>query len=246
MTSSEARFILRAHRRDGRYAPDDPLFREALAAAQASPELAAWLEREHALDATLANQLEAIQPPAALRETILAGARASRLKRPAWRQPRWLALAAGITIIASVGALLMTQRSPSLNAGAFAHLALSDYTQRAHNHDYGTALMSISESLGATSRPLTSGLDLSPEQLRAANCTTLSLGNREAYEVCFQRDGVWFHLYVTKLDHAGRPEHDRRPVFMQQDGLAAAAWSDGAHLYSLVTYAGPAALAKVV
>ncbi len=246
MNPREARFILRAHRPDGRYPAHDPLFADALAEIDRSPDLARWLEREHALDATVANKLEGIQPPAGLRETILAGARASRLHRPAWRQPRWFALAAAITIVAAIPVVLRFKHAPAINAGAFAHLAMDEYATHRHDHTYGPPLEAIAASLRTRTTPLTAGLNVTSAQLRDANCADLKLGNRDVYEVCFQRDGAWFHLYVTRLDRAGTPERDRQPIFLQQDQFAAAAWTDGTNLYSLVTRAGRDALAKVV
>lgn len=246
MTPSEAKFILRAHRTDGRYPPDDPLFAEALALAEDSPELADWLAREHALDQTVANKLEAVQPPAGLRETILAGARASRLPRRWWQQPRWLGLAASLALVGLVGIGLQFSRTPNLRTGDFAHLALDDYGTRQHQHNYAPALAALVEALGSRPTRLSTAPSLSMQQLRDANCTELQLDGRTTYEVCFERDGTWFHLYVTRLDQGRAPETDRRPMFLEQDQVAAAAWTDGTHLYALVTRAGTEALRKVV
>lgn len=246
MTPREIKFTLRVHRADGRYASDDPLFAQALAETARSPDLSAWLAHEHALDATMANKLEAIAPPSGLRETILAGSRASRLHRPAWRHPRWLALAAAIVIAAAIPTLVQFTRSPAVNAGAFAQLAIEHLSTQAHAHQDSASLATIVATLSARTSPFTSGLELTAQQLRAAHCAELKLGNRSAYEVCFERNGAWFHLYVTRLEHAPDPKSDRRPMFLQRDGLAAASWSDGEQLYSLVTAAGPEALARLI
>jgi hypothetical protein len=246
MNPQEAKFILRAHRADGRHAPDDPVFAEALAETERSPALAEWLAREHALDATVANKLDAIQPPAGLRETILAGSRVSQPTRVWWRQPRWLGLAAGFALAAALPMAWHLMRTPVLSTGTFAHLTVEDYARREHHHVYTAPLAAIAHALATRPAPFSAGLDLTTASLRDANCTALDLGNRETYEVCFERDGVWFHLYVTRLDRRSAPDHDRRPVFLQQDALAAAAWTDGEHLYSLVTSYGTEALQKVV
>lgn len=248
MNPPETKFVLRAHRADGRYKADDPLFGEALAEADRSPALAAWLAHEHALDATIANKLDGIPPPAGLRESILAGARASRLARRWWSHPTWFAAAAGIavTISLSIPVVWRALHAPEVSAGSFVHLAIGHCSQQPHHHAYAPPLAAVATALGARAVPLTAGLDLTPETLRKANCAALQLGGRDAYEICFERDGAWFHLYVTKLDRRGATGDDRKPVFMQHDQLAAAAWTDGDRLYSVVTRAGPEALAKIV
>lgn len=246
MTPREIKFTLRVHRADGRYAPDDPLFAQALAETARSPELSAWLEQEHALDATMARKLDGIALPAGLRETILAGARASRLHRPAWRHPRWLALAAAIAIAASIPTLVQFTRPHGVNAGAFAQLTIENLSTHSHTHQYSAPLKAIVATLSSRTTPFTAGLELTAQQLRSAHCAELKLGDRNVYEVCFERDGTWFHLYVTRLERAADPKADRRPMFVQRDGLAAASWSDGEQLYSLVTAAGPDALAQVI
>lgn len=246
MNPRETKFILRAHRADGRYASDDPVFAEAMAEAARSPELAAWLAREHALDEAVARKLEAIQPPTGLRETILAGAQASRRSRRWWQQPRWLAVAAGLAFALILPAVFDYTRAPALSVGVFAHLAIDDSLNRQHSHDHAPALAAIADELATRATPFSAGLDLSPERLRDAHCARLPLGDRDAFELCFQRDGTWFHLYVMRRDHAGPRDHDRQPTYLQRDHLATAAWTDGELLYALVTRAGPAALAKVV
>ena len=92
MNSTEAKFILQARRPDG--ADDaEPRFAEALEQARRDPALAAWLAREQAFDAAVAEKLRSTQPPAGLREAILAGAKVSR-PLPFWRRTQTLAMAA--------------------------------------------------------------------------------------------------------------------------------------------------------
>ncbi|MBC8040705.1 MAG: hypothetical protein H7Y06_09195, partial [Opitutaceae bacterium] len=72
MNTNEAKFILRARRPDGRD-DADPRFQEALEQARRDPALAAWMAREQAFDEAVAARLRAVEPPAGLRDAILAG-----------------------------------------------------------------------------------------------------------------------------------------------------------------------------
>lgn len=246
MTPRETKFILRAHRADGRYPPDDPLFAEALAEAARSADLMAWLKTEHAIDQAVAGKLEAIAPPPGLRETILAGGRASRLHRPAWWKPRWLALAAVLAVLIAAFALGPWSRPDPVDPLTFARFALANHANEPHAHNYVGARAAIAASLSARAAPLNAAPGVTAEELHAANCAQFKLGPHRAYEICFQRDGAWFHLYVTRLDPAHAPHEPRAPVFLHEDRVAAAAWSDGKYLYSLVTRAGPEVLARLV
>ncbi|MDB6169002.1 MAG: hypothetical protein JWM88_1866, partial [Verrucomicrobia bacterium] len=80
MSNNEAKFTLGAYRPNGRDA-GDAMFGEPLRQARTDPALGAWFERAQAHDAAMAAKLREIAPPAALREAILAGARASRTRR---------------------------------------------------------------------------------------------------------------------------------------------------------------------
>ena len=77
MNNEQAKFVLGA-RRPGERDAGDPVFAEALKQAAGDPRLRAWHEREQAFDVALADRLRTAQPPAGLREAILAGARAGR------------------------------------------------------------------------------------------------------------------------------------------------------------------------
>src|SRR5437868_8004817 len=103
MTNQEAKFILEAYRANGNDA-DQALFSEALRQARNDPALMAWFERARAHDAAIAGKLRQVAPPPGLREAILAGAKASATRRSPWMKSLpWLAMAAGIMMVAAVG-----------------------------------------------------------------------------------------------------------------------------------------------
>lgn len=241
MKHHEAKFLLQA-RRPGALDASDPRFAEALAEAERDPLLKLWLEREQRFDATLARKLAEVAPPPGLREAILAGARASARSRPWWREPRWLAVAAGFVVLAAVGSLL-APRGRALPADRLAAAALQDLA-RAHDDHEGqpAALAEVQARLAEPGRPLRQvALDL--DALERNRCRVLRIGGHEVFEICFLREGVWFHLYALRGAIQGGALQE---LATGSETLAAATWSHAGNSYALVTSAGREALRRVL
>lgn len=244
MKHKEAQLILRAHRSDGRYRRDDPLFARALDETERDPALAEWLAREHAADAVVANKLDGIQPPAGLRDAILVGARASCLVETRWwRRPAWIAAAAAAVILAAaLPSAFRFSRSTGVTLASFGQFSIEELAGSAHQHGTSAAYAALAESLAVAPLPLHTGLSVDLEQLRATGCQSYTIAGREVFEICFERSGAWYHLYVTRRDS----KHDRvpgpEPVFLQHGSGAAAVWATSRNIYSLVTDNGPEAL----
>jgi hypothetical protein len=257
MKTTDAKFLLRALRPDGRDA-GDPLFAEALAQARQDPVLATWLAREQAADAAIAVQLAAIAPPAGLRDAILVGARASaaRPRRGWWQNPLWLAAAACLALAATLAVVRRTERVASPAETTFANATFRDLQQNESAHPGHTpGLAALDARLASVSAPVPAalaGLDLA--QLRTGGCRTLAVSGHEVFELCFERDGQWFHLYVARrTDFMPGSDLEPKPAINVEEGhgppehrLAVASWSDSTHLYALVTEAGVDALRRVL
>jgi hypothetical protein len=63
-------------------------------------------------------------------------------------------------------------------------------------------------------------------------------------EVCFERNGAMYHLYVARLGEAGTSPHGAQYV-SDSDG-SAATWADGRYAYTLVTAASLGALKQLI
>jgi hypothetical protein len=229
MNTTEAKFILQACRPDGRDAAD-PRFTEALEQARRDPALAAWLAREQAFDAAVAAKLSEVRPPADLRAAILAGARMSR-PAPWWRAPRLMALAAGVVLVLGLIAAWPRLR-PASNGEQLALGAMAEMSSPAHHPVVFGGRGALHALLAGSSTHLADGLPLDFAQLKADGCRSLTIAGREVLEVCFQRGGGEFHLYVA---HAGDFPAGGAPVFREQGALASVSWRDRQHSYVLVT-----------
>lgn len=238
MNTTEAKFILQARRPDGQD-DADPRFAEALEQARRDPALAEWLAREQAFDAAVAEKLRAVQPPAGLRDAILAGARMSR-PTPFWRRPQVLALAACVTIVIGLAASWPALR-PAADTERLALGVMDEVGSREHHVAMPQARGRLQALLADSSTRLAAGLPLDFAQFKADGCRSLRIGGREVLEVCFERGGE-FHLYVAKrADFKG----ESQPLFRERGTLATVAWTDDRLAYVLVSGDGVAALRNV-
>lgn len=247
MTPDEAKLILRMHRADGRHAGPDPLVAEALAQIDRDLALQAWWLKEQALDVAVAAKLDRLEAPAGLRDTILLGARVSRSARAWWRRPTWLAAAAVLAVCLALFSLRRgPSRAPALDLTAFARLALQQLERGPHPHDTTAGATALERELAASSGPIPALAALDVGVLQDHGCRSFTLGGREVFEVCFQRDGTWYHLYVMQRAAGSASPDANAPVFVKQGALAAASWASATSVFALVTQDGPDALRELL
>jgi hypothetical protein len=247
MKNQEAKFILGAYRPDGRDA-SDPALAPALEQAEHDPELRAWFEQQRKFDTALTAKLQCIAPPPGLREAILTGARmsATPAKRPWWNSPAWLAAAAALVLMAVVAATV--RRSGARPTGAeLATFALRDLAD-AHDQHTGhpAGLADVQAQLASAKLPLPSNLKLDLNELTKNHCRAITLGGRPVFEVCFQREGTWYHVYVARRSDFAPGAFDPKALMNVQGEYASTTWADANHVYALVTHAGAQALRRVI
>ncbi len=193
MDNQEAKFILRAYRPNGADATD-VTFADALAQAKIDPQLGKWFERELALDRAVTTQLRGIAPPAGLRDAILTGGKVSRFEPAKSRSPIWFALAACLVLgaISAIGWPMVRARGDA----RFADYAMGDvlHGQHANHGEATTQLETYLEN--KDTRIVAADMPVSYHDLRSTGCRTLEFGGQAVAELCFQRSGHWFHLYV--------------------------------------------------
>ncbi len=244
MKNEEAKFILTAYRPGGRDAGDEK-FAAALAQAKADPALGAWFARSQTHDTAVAAKLTAIVPPAGLREAILAGARASA-NAPArrWSAPWMLAAAAAIVVGISL-ALWQSNRNET-PVDRLADLALADMQHGRHG-GHGGPTAALQQWLDSADAKLASAtLPADFDQLSQTGCRTLSVGGREALEVCFARGGAEFHVYILRRDQMPGLPDQHSPALVARASGSAAVWSDARYSYAVVSPAGPDAIRRLL
>ena len=243
MNHHEAKFLLRARRPGGKDCKD-PVFAEALAQAEKDPMLKAWLDNEAAFDRTVAARLQEIQPPAGLRDAILAGCRVSQRPTNRWKKPLWLALAASIAITLT---LTLRLRPAGPSAREFAEFALNDLATAGGMHDGKRPdLGNLQAELATAALPLSANANVSGENLRRAGCRVMKFAGHDVFEICFQRDGSWYHLYAVRIEDLARGPFDPRSLLTSKGQFTSTAWKDARFAYALVTGDGSDALHRLI
>jgi hypothetical protein len=249
MTNDEAKFILSAYRPGGHDA-SDPAFAEALEQARRDPALARWFEFERKFDELMTAKIAAVPPPPGLRDAILAGARVTETNaaptvQPAWwRRPGSLAMAASVLVLLTVG--LVTVWPNRVDAQQLRNFVLQDLGGPRHE-GHGPGNDALQAQLGDSSRPLGAGVALDFEQMKASGCRVLRFQERELLEVCFKRDGRWFHCYIgRRSDFPGAARLGSAPEFQVVDKRQCVSWVDQENLYVVAGSAGLDALKRLL
>lgn len=245
MNNTEAKFILSAYRPDGSDAAD-PIFSDALAQVRADPGLARWFELEQRLDRALCAKLGEVVPPPGLREAILAGARVSGMAPAAagrawWRRWAWLAAAAGVALLFAAGVAFRPARASDNFSAFLLHDAKHSEThggQGGHNDALQAKLMDPGTRLGGS-------LALDFQTLRATGCRTISFQGRDVLEICFKRNGVWFHCYIVRKADFPSLEAGAAPVISELGKAYLARWADTEHVYLVISKVSREALLQL-
>jgi hypothetical protein len=166
--------------------------------------------------------------------------------RKRWISPAWLAAAAAITVIATVGTFFFSSRQRSPLAG-FAAAAMAELAL-AHDDHRGAPpeLSAVQSRLAQAKLPLLADAGIDLGELSRGHCRSVQIGGREVFEICFQRDGAWFHLYAARRQDAATGSVAGSRTVIAAAGSAAAAWADANNVYALVTQAGEAALRRLI
>jgi hypothetical protein len=244
MTIEEAKFILSAFRPNGSDA-GKAAFCDALHMVDEDPMLKAWFAQSRAHDEAVASKLRQVAPPDGLREAILAGARVSDSQRTSGLGWGWIAsLAAAAALVIGVFSMRAPAR-PESGTTALAAFAINDMVNEKHGGrgEPAGALVAELETKGAR-MPGAEQIDF--ERLRETGCRTLNFAGHDVLEVCFGREGVVYHFYVTRRDGPLGNSVARGPAFIAEAAGAAAVWSDSRFDYALASTAGVEALRRLL
>lgn len=238
MDNPEAKFILKAYRPGGADA-GNAVFCDALDQARRDPELRTWFEREQARDKVIAAKLKSVAIPTGLRESILAGGKMSAAHPAWWQRPSWLAMAASVAILLAV-TYEWRSRGARMDWNQMTTQILDDAAHGERHGSHGAAASQLVALVSQATTKLSAPLPIDLGRLKADGCRTLTVAGHEVMEVCFERNGGEFHLYVM-----ARPSSRNLPAvpqFAAQNGLHSVMWTDAQHLYVMASPKGEAEL----
>jgi hypothetical protein len=82
--------------------------------------------------------------------------------------------------------------------------------------------------------------------LRLSGCRTIRFAGRDLLEVCFEREGGEFHLYMVRREDFPGLKARSTARFDERNGVGLAAWSDATYHYVVAGKAGVAALKRLM
>jgi hypothetical protein len=236
MNNEEAKFILQGYRPNGADA-GDTTFVAAVEQAKKDPALGEWFAKQQAFDAAISAKLAEIAPPADLRAAILAGgkvtAAGAATQRAWWNHPVWMGLAACLAIVFATAVALWPKQASAFGDFIYADAKLSA-THGGHGHETSRLQAVLND---ATTR-LGQKLPINFEELSGTGCRALNYRGHEIMELCFKRDGVWFHCYIARIADYPMVAMTDTPTIVDRDGTSVASWKDAEHLIVVVSKSG--------
>ncbi len=251
MTNEEAKFMLSGYRSNGADAKNET-FAEALAQAERDPLLRNWFEREQEFDAIIAPKMGQVSAPSGLRESILAGTKLSLIEKTTrkvrvwWANPWSIMLGAAAAFALVFTTVYRTANHQVAQLPGFEpvlKIAMADFSgthsKGTHAHElgeFGQWITNGSSKLGADIMPVNLA------ELRELGCRTIDVAGHEIFEICFQRESGWYHVYIAPRDVFSDQGVYREPMFHESGEFIAASWADSEFAYLVSTSTGRASL----
>ena len=268
MNRTQAQFILGACP-PGPLPTDDPQVAEALTLAETDGGLATWLVETRSFDAVVAAKLRSIEPPADLKDAILAGRR--RLApahmtvgspRRKWARPVLWALAAmGVGML---GVAVFRETDDGGSDGQVAEAstaqdvpgdlrkAAAKFLSEQWKHDFDYPESSFPKiQQWAAEQPDQARIEV-PADLAASQtygCKVFEWQGHRAMLVCFiaKDDGQVIH--IVSVDRSALPDAERiapeqPPIFAQIGRWNTAVWSHGPRRYVALSTTASETLAR--
>lgn len=248
MNRTEAQFILGACP-PGPLPTDDPQVTEALALAEQDPELSSWLRESRDFDAAVAAKLRRMEPPAGLRDALLAGRRLTPVAmRPRWRQPQWLALAALLVLCLGLATVWLGRGNPT--AAGF-RTAAATFLSDTWQHDFDLPEKSFPKIRDWLARQPGGVVLEVPAALagqRTYGCKVWNWHGQRATLVCFVARGTGDVIHIVSVDRKALPADAPVPAlagpqFARAGEWNTAMWSGSGRVYVALTTGAPEVLA---
>lgn len=232
--SDETKLLLSA-RRPGGHDDADPAIAEALARAKADPALSAWADEQQRTDAALALKLLSVQPPAGLRETILAGGKVSRRGLRAWfEQKVWrnftnseMVAAVAVVLVLAVAILFSKNEAHDWQSAGALEVARIENSQRELDQVVGN-MDQIRKWLAAQTCPSPATLPAQVRDLPIYGCAKMNWRGQPMSIVCFNLGGGReVHLVTVSVENLPAPPPEGEPEYATLNGYMTASWIEG-------------------
>ncbi len=235
--------ILQGYRRGQGLEDALPDVRRALEAAESDEELAAWLEREQAFDTALSDKLARIQPPADLKERLLAaGATADStvlIEPPAawWRRPALISLAASALVLLTLAVFLLEPQEIRADEllEDFTEDMVAHCSQKRPPHQRSSDWNDVSTFLRDNNHPYPQ-MDVLPARVRQTQPRGAKILHWRDHPVGVVKldDPTWSYLYIIRRQPFFGAKDLSAPHSREHSGHRVFMWNDADHVYILV------------
>ncbi len=245
MDNAEARTLLSVYRA-GESCADEARLEEALARADADPQLARWWSEEQELDRIIASKLAATHVPAGLKERIETARVESHPSaiRPRWRRTILLAAAS----IVALAVLFSSWRGPFQPAASLADYRdeMVSFIKVAPNLELESSeLGRLQDFLAKADAPAKFFVPKNLQKYAPIGCRVLRFRARNVSLVCFKLGGDRLaHLFVTDAKNLRTSGSASAPEFAAEENWMTATWSENGQTYLLTVKGDRAALEK--
>jgi len=242
MLKSKVREILSAYRAGGPET-EEPLFKQAKAAAAADPELAQWWAEQQEFDRVIATKLAGAEVPRDLQARIMAQKERapSQIERHLSVRSGWsrglLLAAASIVALAVIFSSWRGAFQPAASLADFRDEMVSFVRLDPPLDVESSQLARLTAFLQEHGAPAQLHLPEKLQQLDAVGCRRLRYRGQEVALVCFKRaDGELVHMFaIDRSAFAKRKGNRTDPDFVLEKDWATASWAEGDHVYLLAT-----------
>jgi hypothetical protein len=124
------------------------------------------------------------------------------------------------------------------SALAFDEFALADAKNSATHGGHGHENNQLQAVLNNPATPLTGKLPIDFASLHDKGCRMVQFEGRDVLEICFNRNGVWFHCYIAQAADFPRLAIGTVPQVVDMGSAALASWTDGANIIVVVSKTG--------
>ena len=233
MNREEAQFILQSYRPNSADA-HDPQFKEALSLVRQDPELALWFTAEQAMDRAFVAKLRAGIPAAPDLKTQLHIARTTTNRVRWWRAPAWLAAAAAIALLFSLGAWLLHQKAGEAHFTDFRALTAQAVFDMSHHIDVmglddPQLKQWLTEHRGAADFVLPPKL----AEKGVMGCRVMDWRGHNVTLLCFKFAGKHADVFVVDESALAGLSLSTVPLYASSDALTTATWRSGGKIYHL-------------
>jgi hypothetical protein len=244
MTTEEAKLILQSYRPGG--GDDaDPFFANALGLADIDRELNCWFARQQSFDGAMSRALQSENPPAGLRDAILARKTSPQAAKPGrllYLLPLLLSMAAAIMLFVGITfyhkastSTIVGSNSTGMTVASFTSQVLGikergEISLGKSGHDPEQLRPWLAQQ-GAPARfVLPPGLHRMPSH----GCQSYTLGGTKVTMICFAiENGQVAYLFVVDKSALKDAASRSQPEFHEVNGLAFATWTSGDTSYVL-------------